>query len=1071
MVVKYAPGGATPADIQDALERYRPSIVVSTEPLTGPFAAAVRARRRPSVVVSTAPISGAAQIARSLPPRAIAVRPPTAAQQASFDRCAAAAHADFGDDDAAEQWVIRSLSLAPKDSASLELLFRIEVRWARFWLALGAAERRVALSGFTSAQKARAFFDRAQVRELIGDVPGAQSDLEQVLKLEPREADAEGRLARLLRDTPPQALRYAEQSARDTSSPRRRAEQEALVGAILIDLGKRTEARTHLLRALSLDAGNTAALEGMVEITRDLPAEAAAYVDRAASVADAAPLWERPASYRLCARLSQEAGDDSKAVLLLGRALRLDPEDLYTLEALVRIRRERPHEPLAPALQASAAAAPAVRAWSERQLAEILTTDPDDLEALGRMIDLQRRRGRLPEAVDFAEKFMDALPRAPLWRQPVGYRFITESWLALGKISNASKSLDIAKDLDRRSLEIESLTRAIGRQDYGFRAAGDLSNQEGAYVAIAQARAELGDAAGARANLSRALALIPDDPAALEAAANLALDEGRFQDARTFADRLVAASSGKPAEDQVEALRLLARAQLKMKDVSEAENSLERAQSLLPEDESVLNLLIGLSASRPRQALAYANRLVAALEDAAPNRLAGAYDQLALIQSQLKDYPSSERSLRRALALAPDAPEVLKTLTLVERDEGNPRAALEAAERLVAISSDSTPAQQAEALLLRSRIEFEQKDAAAGTENLRRALALVPDDPSALTAMARLDLDAGRPRDARTHAERLVAARAHATPEDRAEALLLLARIQLALKDGAGAETSLRQVLSLQPDDDAALNLLIQLDRAAGRTRKALRLADRVITSAAHRSPPIRAAAYRQRAEIRLERGDEAGARDDDRSALSVLPDDMNSLWALVATGRDDPADDMRLLKEHRPSAKSLEVPWLIMRATVRTRRAQSDLAQRDFERAVKIDSQTACMGPPFEQYRDLLVPAFFDVCVTAFPRDSSLFCDRGVARAKQGRRDEALADFRKAVALKPDNLEARLSLASILSESGRRDEALAETSNAVQACGGRMDALCAQLLDLRKTLLAAPNAAQAKTPTPAVRR
>lgn len=56
-----------------------------------------------------------------------------------------------------------------------------------------------------------------------------------------------------------------------------------------------------------------------------------------------------------------------------------------------------------------------------------------------------------------------------------------------------------------------------------------------------------------------------------------------------------------------------------------------------------------------------------------------------------------------------------------------------------------------------------------------------------------------------------------------------------------------------------------------------------------------------------------------------------------------------------------------------------------------------------------------------------------GVALEQQGRRDEALAEYRQAVELKPDLPQLHNNIANLLDELGRRDEALAEYQEALR--------------------------------------
>ena len=57
----------------------------------------------------------------------------------------------------------------------------------------------------------------------------------------------------------------------------------------------------------------------------------------------------------------------------------------------------------------------------------------------------------------------------------------------------------------------------------------------------------------------------------------------------------------------------------------------------------------------------------------------------------------------------------------------------------------------------------------------------------------------------------------------------------------------------------------------------------------------------------------------------------------------------------------------------------------------------------------------------------------RGVARVQLGRRDEALADFRLALEMRPDFPPALVNIGNLLLEDGRLDEAIAQYERAVR--------------------------------------
>mgnify|MGYP001595461307 FL=1 len=207
---------------------------------------------------------------------------------------------------------------------------------------------------------------------------------------------------------------------------------------------------------------------------------------------------------------------------------------------------------------------------------------------------------------------------------------------------------------------------------------------------------------------------------------------------------------------------------------------------------------------------------------------------------------------------------------------------------------------------------------------------------------------------------------------------------------------------------------LTQLALAEGRPQSALAHAQALV-EASEPAPSRRAAAFRQRAQVRLALGDEAAAREDLGRALAAAPEDLETLWKIIAGRTGEPGEALALVEAHRPAARSLEGAWLALRGLARWALKDAARAEADLQAAVKLDADGVCSGPTFQAHRDLLAPRYFDLCVERFPADAKLYSDRGVARYRQADLEGAVADFRKAAELRPDDPAAQRSLASAL--------------------------------------------------------
>ncbi|MDE2511995.1 MAG: hypothetical protein KGL74_12805 [Elusimicrobia bacterium] len=374
----------------------------------------------------------------------------------------------------------RSDSRGPDD---YRLAVRRRAGSDEFPAALSAARRWAELPGLTPAQVAEALCAGAEVRAMTGDAAGAADDFRKALALHPGDARALIGLARALRETPEDALPFADRAVDAAATLRDRAAAGRLAAEIRLDLGDAAGARARLETALTLAPDDLEARRDMVRAKRSRPMDAAVDAARADQAAGRVPLWSRPDAYRLCARIWLELKDYPRAEADLGRALALDPDDLDALELLVQLKREAPRGTSAAAAAPPAPAADA--ALSENEVQAALRADPLDLDALRRLIALRRSQGRAKEAGELARRFTDAVESAPVWQQAAAYHLITRVWLDLGNHPMARQTLWKARDMDPRSLA----TGLLGKE---MKEPGPTA--EDAVTTIVRARADLREA-------------------------------------------------------------------------------------------------------------------------------------------------------------------------------------------------------------------------------------------------------------------------------------------------------------------------------------------------------------------------------------------------------------------------------------------------------------------------------------------------------------------------------------------------------------------------------------------------
>jgi tetratricopeptide (TPR) repeat protein len=771
------------------------------------------------------------------------------------------------------------------------------------WSALRLIEEYLAAPGLSASQRAQGLRDSAKMRIVVGDYVGGERALKSALELEPKRAETLYQLALATRDRPEEAERYADQAAQAAGTPKLRADAERLAGEIRLDLGDAAGAEARVARALSLRGDDLDALQLMVRIKRDRPEEASVYARRADAAAEAAPVWARPDAELQCARIWLEIPAYPEAVKSLRRALDLDADNLDALSALARIKRERPQEPVDVAVRAASAAPPAERSWTQAEIERALRSDPGDLEALRQSLALARGRRRTPETDAAAERFMDAIDDAPAWQKVAAYHLITRTWLELDRRRQAWQSLQHALDLDPWSLETLSLASRTDEYDAAgssTRPANSSDRSQHLYMAmdarigIAHLRAGLGDDAGAEENLKNVIAQFPDAAAAL------------------------ASAKASPAE--------------------RAEFEMRRARALLALGELTR---MKLDQGRPAEALADNDRSLEASANAPPTERAAVYRQRAQIQLALKDPAGAEKSLALALRLLPDAAQarlVLGDLPQIELDRGRPDQALAGNDRSLEASEKAPPSERALIYRQRAQIQLALKDPAGAEKSLALALGLHPDAAQArlvLGDLAQIELDQGRPAEASADNDRSLEASANAPPTERAAVYRQRAQIQLALKDPAGAEKSLALALQLHPDAAQArlvLGDLAQIELDRGRPDQALTDNDRSLEASEKAPPSVRAAIYRQKAQIQLKLKDAAGAEKSLREALRLLPDAAQArlvLGDLAQIELDQGRSAEALADNDRSLEASANAPPT-ERAAVYRQRAQIQLALKD---------------------------------------------------------------------------------------------------------------------------------------------
>lgn len=791
-----------------------------------------------------------------------------AAERTQALREAARLRLALGEASAARNDLLQAMSLDPRDDRTLLAL--AEVTRDQPDQALGYAQK-ASEAAPRGRRRAAAELLEGRIRLDLGDAAGARSVLQKALDDAPGDLDVLGALASAA-GSGPAAEAYADQAAAaaDGEPAWRRAAADRLSAEIYRQAGDGPKAVAALRRALAVAPDDLDAWEALARLKREQPA---AFAGAEAALPP-----------------SRGAPQDADPIESLRRRIEADLSSGRREEAF-RLTEHLMEEALdAPVWQQPSAYVLAARLW----------------QTLGEAQRACRSVLRLWE-LDY--------------KSPAGAVLIRD-FVATGLIEERSLPDDTSKYHDFLGRGYIDLARA--RVDAGDGPAAEAAlakaaaspaadDQVGFYRQIALIQSDLGDNAAAAESIARALALAPADEESLKAAARIELAAGRPRQALAAVKPLLArldqesageraevyrqesqielalgrssaalesvalalrADPGDPAslEQAARLYRLQSAAESERSDFDSAQASIDQALAAAPGDAESLQQAIDLSLARglTRRALSYSDRLLQALKESAPERLAAAYRQNGQLHRGLGELAAAESRLAQAAAAAPEDPATLREKIALALAEGRFREALADAQSLVKQQErrKASAADRAAAYLQRAQIERRLGDPASARASLERALALSPDDPACLREAAALELAAGRPRRALEDSERLLAADAAASPGERSSDDLQRAGIQRELQDLAGAEKTLRRAVSLAPDSYAAIEALAELEIETSRGGEALALLAR--------RPPRLADPLAQwlllRGAARAQTGDLPGARREFSAAVTASP-------------------------------------------------------------------------------------------------------------------------------------------------------------------------------------------------------
>ncbi|WP_437786482.1 protein kinase domain-containing protein [Sorangium sp. So ce1097] len=663
---------------------------------------------------------------------------------------------------------------------------------------------------------------------------------------------------------------------------------------------------------LGLDPANEKALEGLAQVYRraqqwqELVQVLLSRADRAATPGEARDL--RAAAAEL---LETKLNDAARARDLYEQIFAEDPGHARTCDALLRIyRRLEDHAGYAKILERRAEALRGEeRVEAMCKLAELyedrlgdlneatrryeaaLELDPTSLTALRGLDRIYSRAGRYKELLQNLERQIDvsATPRqkinlheriAGLYDEEfLDHAKAAEALEAILRIDGAHEGSLVALGRHYRALERWEDVVALYERQLGI--VPDDKRREEILLAMGRVLLEqIGSPERARKAYERVLAIDPHHAGALESLAHVRAATGDAAAALSAIESL--AATAKTAESRAD---LWIRAAKLLEEKGDRDGAIERYKMALDAQPHNAGASSALRAAYlARGDATSAVELIAREAEAAEGNLAKArlYGEMALLlRERLKDDARAAEAATRAVDLDPTSVLGLMISGDLAFEAGRFLEAVRHYESL-ANRVDALPRDQGLKLLFRY-VDALSKSGSSGKAigTVQALLALAPDDPAAISRAAKVNLDAGRAREAAELYAGLVGRFGASLPErERADALLQLGEARLAAGDADAAVGPLNEAADLVPESPAPLALLSRVFEAKGEWEEVVRLKNRRLD----------VVSGDERSALLLEIGDLLATHLNDRTraaksyvaALDERPDDRKILTKLM---------------------------------------------------------------------------------------------------------------------------------------------------------------------------------------------
>ena len=528
-----------------------------------------------------------------------------------------------------------------------------------------------------------------------------------------------------------------------------------------------------------------------------------------------------------------------------------------------------------------------------------------------------------------------------------------------------------------------------------------------AHLAEAYLKTDAGNSA--LKELLRAAELLPDDVEAQLKAGRLLLLAGRFEEARTFAEKALAKNSA-----SIDALVLKANATVGLKDIDTAIKDVNDAISIDPKDARSYAAIGAMQLTKGRQAEAEAS-----FKQAVQTQPASVIAQLALghYYWAVGRLPEAEAPLKRAVELAPENPVAQRALITFYIATGRPNDA----EAPLKAMADTLKTVDARLALADLHIHSARLDEAT------KVLTTVAAEPAgfapATTRLAAIDYAQGRDAQAKTEIDAVLAKR-----PTYAEALVLKARFLMA--DGHIDDALARAKAATEADPRLAEahyvlgTLYVKLndiDAAIGAFAEVLKL------------NPMISGAQLQLVQLYLQKGDSQTAVNVAEHAVEATPGDRMGrvILARALAGHGDIAraeSVMKTLLAEAPDTAAFHSAMGELQILKKDRAA----ARREFARALALDANSidalrGQVGIDIVDHNVAHARALLDARLQASPANPALLLLAAQTYAAAGDEPRQEAALRKLIDADPANAQAFGALASLFLRQGKLADARAE--------------------------------------------